>query len=201
MSAQDDHLSAHRFPRTAGGLHSTVRQTLANLHGSLAPHAQKVLDSGWVTPTKRIFNNAQVSDHFAIIPTTHEAKHLDEMEARVFDMIARRFIAAFYPPAEFDITTRTSTVAGHDFKTEGKVLTVPGGSPSTAGRPSTTIRLIRKPCRRSRRPTASRRRPGPSRPNCTAKPPNRRRATPKPRCSPRWKAPASWWMTRTSPRP
>jgi DNA topoisomerase-3 len=104
----------------------TVRQTLANLHGSLAPHAQKVLDSGWVTPTKRIFNNAQVSDHFAIIPTTHEAKHLDEMEARVFDMIARRFIAAFYPPAEFDITTRTSTVAGHDFKTEGKVLTVPG---------------------------------------------------------------------------
>jgi DNA topoisomerase III len=104
----------------------TVRQTLANLHGSLAPHAQKVLDAGWVRPTKRIFNNAQVSDHFAIIPTTHEAKHLDEMEAKVFDMIARRFIAAFYPPAEFDITTRTSTVAGHDFKTEGKVLTVPG---------------------------------------------------------------------------
>ena len=104
----------------------TVRQTLANLHGGLAPHAHKVLDAGWVTPTRRIFNNAQVSDHFAIIPTTHEAKHLDEMEARVFDMIARRFIAAFYPPAEFDITTRTSTVAGHEFKTEGKVLTVPG---------------------------------------------------------------------------
>jgi DNA topoisomerase-3 len=104
----------------------TVNQTLANLHGSLAPHAQKVLDAGWVRPTKRIFNNAQVSDHFAIIPTTHEAKNLDEMEAKVFDMIARRFIAAFYPPAEFDITTRTSTVAGHDFKTEGKVLTFPG---------------------------------------------------------------------------
>jgi DNA topoisomerase-3 len=105
---------------------ATVRQTLANLHGSLAPHAQKVLGADWVRPTKRIFNNAQVSDHFAIIPTTHEAKHLDEMEAKVFDMIARRFIAAFHPPAEFDITTRTSTVAGHDFKTEGKVLTVPG---------------------------------------------------------------------------
>jgi DNA topoisomerase-3 len=79
-----------------------------------------------VRPTKRIFNNAQVSDHFAIIPTTHEAKNLDEMEAKVFDMIARRFIAAFYPPAEFDITTRTSTVTGHDFKTEGKVLTFAG---------------------------------------------------------------------------
>jgi len=50
---------------------ATVKETLANLHGSLAPHAQKVLEAGWVRPNKRIFNNAQVSDHFAIIPTTH----------------------------------------------------------------------------------------------------------------------------------
>jgi DNA topoisomerase-3 len=79
-----------------------------------------------VKMNKRIFNNAQISDHFAIIPTTHEAAQLEDMEAKVFDMIARRFVAAFYPPAEFDITTRTSTVAGHAFKTEGKVLTFPG---------------------------------------------------------------------------
>jgi DNA topoisomerase-3 len=104
----------------------TCRETLANLHGGLAPHAQKALAEGWVRPNKRIFNNAQISDHFAIIPTTHEAKHLDEMEAKVFDMIARRFVAVFHPAAEFDITTRTSTVAGHEFKTEGKVLTAPG---------------------------------------------------------------------------
>jgi DNA topoisomerase III len=106
----------------------TVRETLGNLRGTdLAPHAQKVLDSGWVAPNKRIFNNAQISDHFAIIPTTHEAKNLDDMEAKVFDMIARRFVAVFFPSAEFDITTRTSTVApGHEFKTEGKVLTAPG---------------------------------------------------------------------------
>jgi DNA topoisomerase-3 len=103
-----------------------VRQTLANLHGDLQPHARRVLDSGWVQPNKRIFNNAQVSDHFAIIPTQHEAKHLDEAEARLFDMIARRFVAAFHPVAEFDVTTRISTVAGHAFKTEGKVLTAPG---------------------------------------------------------------------------
>ncbi|MDO8542721.1 MAG: DNA topoisomerase 3 [Opitutaceae bacterium] len=105
----------------------TVRETLANLHGSLGAHAQKVLDEGWVRPNKRIFNNEQISDHFAIIPTTHEAKHLDEMESKVFDMIARRFVAAFYPAAEFDVTTRISSVApGHDFKTEGKVMTVAG---------------------------------------------------------------------------
>jgi DNA topoisomerase-3 len=105
----------------------TVRETLKNLSGNLAPHAHTVLESGWVRPNKRIFNNAQISDHFAIIPTVHEAKNLDEMEAKVFDMIARRFVAAFFPPAEFDVTTRISTVApGHDFKTEGKVLTAPG---------------------------------------------------------------------------
>jgi DNA topoisomerase-3 len=105
----------------------TVRETLRNLEGALAPHAQKVLDEGWVRPNKRIFNNEQISDHFAIIPTTHEAKNLDEMEGKIYDMIARRFVAAFYPAAEFDVTTRISTVApGHDFKTEGKVLTSPG---------------------------------------------------------------------------
>ncbi|HYC72761.1 MAG TPA: DNA topoisomerase 3 [Opitutaceae bacterium] len=103
-----------------------VRQTLANLGGPLQPLAQKALDRGWVQFNKRIFNNAQVSDHFAIIPTTHEARNLDDAEAKVFDMIARRFVAAFYPVAEFDVTTRTSTVAGHAFRTEGKVLTAPG---------------------------------------------------------------------------
>ena len=104
----------------------TVRETLNNLPGELGVHAHKVLQEGWLRPNKRIFNNAQISDHFAIIPTAHEAKNLDEMEAKVFDMIARRFVAAFYPAAEFDITTRTSTVAKHEFKTEGKVLTAPG---------------------------------------------------------------------------
>ena len=122
----------------------TVRETLRNLHGDLAPHAHTVLESGWVRPNKRIFNNEQISDHFAIIPTTHEAKHLEEMEAKIFDMIARRFVAAFFPAAEYDVTTRISSVSSagvspasvataggtpalrHDFKTEGKVLTAAG---------------------------------------------------------------------------
>ena len=106
----------------------TVRETLQALTGDLARHAAKVVQSGWIRPgNKKIFNNAQISDHFAIIPTTAEPKSLDEMEAKVYDMIARRFVAAFYPEAQFDVTTRISTVAGkHDFKTEGKVLTEAG---------------------------------------------------------------------------
>ena len=104
----------------------TVREALGNLQGDLSGHAAKVLEEGWLRPNKRIFNNAQISDHFAIIPTITEPKHLDDMEAKIFDMIARRFVAVFYPSAEFDITTRLSVVSGHAFKTEGKVLTFPG---------------------------------------------------------------------------
>ena len=104
----------------------TCREALGNLSGDLQGHAAKVLDSGWVKPNKRIFNNAQISDHFAIIPTAQEYKNLDEMEAKVFDMIARRFVAVFYPAAEFDVTTRISKVARYNFKTEGKVLTSAG---------------------------------------------------------------------------
>ncbi len=106
---------------------ATVKQTMGNLAGDLAQHGQTVLENGWVRPNKRIFNNAQISDHFAIIPTGADPKNLDEMESRVYDMIARRFVATFFPAAEFDVTTRISTVAGkHDFKTEGKVLTSAG---------------------------------------------------------------------------
>jgi len=104
----------------------TCRQALSNLRGDLAGHAARVLEEGWLGPNKRIFNNAQISDHFAIIPTVEEPKQLEDMEAKIYDMIARRFVAVFHPSAEFDITTRISTVGGHGFKTEGKVLTSPG---------------------------------------------------------------------------
>ncbi len=106
---------------------ATVKQTLGNLSGDLAKHGQTALENGWVRPNKRIFNNAQISDHFAIIPTGTAPTNLDDMEARVYDMIARRFVATFFPAAEFDVTTRVSRVAEkHDFKTEGKVMTAPG---------------------------------------------------------------------------
>jgi DNA topoisomerase-3 len=103
-----------------------VRQTFGNLSGSLQAHAQKALEKDWVKFNKRIFNNAQISDHFAIIPTMTEAKNLGDAEAKIFDMVARRFVAAFYPAAEFDVTTRLSQVAAHKFRTEGKVLTSVG---------------------------------------------------------------------------
>jgi len=104
----------------------TVKATLARLHGDLATHAATVLQHNWVHPNKRIFNNAEVTDHFAIIPTAEEHGHLDGDEAKIFDLIARRFVAIFFPPAQIDVTTRTSQVGAHVFSSEGKVLVEPG---------------------------------------------------------------------------
>lgn len=105
----------------------TVRSTLQNLKGTLGEVATRPVTKNWVNPAdKRVFNNKQISDHFAIIPTADSVKKLNDDEAKIFDMIARRFVAIFYPSAEFAITTRQSEVKGHTFKTEGKVLVSPG---------------------------------------------------------------------------
>jgi DNA topoisomerase-3 len=79
----------------------TCKETLTSLEGDLGEHAKNVLQNDWVKPTKRIFNNAKISDHFAIIPTTQSPKKLSDEEYKIYDMIARRFIAVFCPPAEF----------------------------------------------------------------------------------------------------
>jgi DNA topoisomerase-3 len=93
---------------------------------ALGPHARKALDKGWVTATPRVFNNAKVSDHHAIIPTGASPDKLDEYEMKLYDLVARRFIAVFYPPAKYEVTKRITTVEGEKFKTEGKILREPG---------------------------------------------------------------------------
>ena len=93
---------------------------------ALAQHARKALDEGYVKPTKRVFDNAKVSDHFAIIPTLQPPRSLSEAEAKLYDLVVKRFLAVFYPPAEYMVTTRITKVAGHVFQTNGKVLVNPG---------------------------------------------------------------------------
>ena len=93
---------------------------------ALAGHARKGLDAGYVKPVKRVFDNAKVSDHFAIIPTLQAPKSLSEVEAKLYDLVVKRFLAVFYPSAEFMLTTRISQVGEHRFQTNGKVLVNPG---------------------------------------------------------------------------
>ena len=100
-----------------------VKDTLQVLKGSRYDRfASQILESDWVKPNKRIFNNAKVSDHFAIIPTALIPKKLNEAEEKLYDLVTKRFLAIFYPAAEFLITTRITCVEDEPFKTEGKVL-------------------------------------------------------------------------------
>jgi len=92
----------------------------------LARHAKLALKADYVKPMKRVFDNAKVSDHFAIIPTLQTPTHLSEAEAKLYDLVVKRFIAVFYPPAEYLLTTRITTVGAHSFQTNGRVLVNPG---------------------------------------------------------------------------
>ncbi|HKW29139.1 MAG TPA: DNA topoisomerase III [Verrucomicrobiae bacterium] len=111
----------------------TVKTTLEILSGRMPgvgtafltrynAFASSILDNNWVRPNKRIFNNAKVSDHFAIIPTTQMPKGLSEPEQKLYDLVMKRFLAIFYPAAEFLETTRITRVEGEPFKSTGKVL-------------------------------------------------------------------------------
>ena len=117
----------------------TVKATLSVLTGEgagkghdevllarYAPFAHQILARNWVLPNKRIFNNAKISDHFAIIPTPQTPRHLNELEQKLYDFVVKRFLSVFFPPAEYLVTTRITRVEGHPFKTEGKVLVNPG---------------------------------------------------------------------------
>mgnify|MGYP001489725362 FL=1 len=118
---------------------ATVKATMSMLTGEGAgkgadevllarysPFAHQIIARNWVLPNKRIFNNAKVSDHFAIIPTTQAPKNLNELEQKLYDFVVRRFLSVFFPAAEYLVTTRITRVANHPFKTEGKVLVNPG---------------------------------------------------------------------------
>ena len=101
----------------------TVKATLSKIEN---PHARTVLDKQWVKNSKRIFNNAKISDHFAIIPTGTVPHGLDEVQQKIYDMIVRRFISVFFPAAQFEVTTRITRVDKDAFRTDGKIIKDPG---------------------------------------------------------------------------
>ncbi|MGH8690742.1 MAG: DNA topoisomerase III [Burkholderiales bacterium] len=107
---------------------ATVKKTLEELGETRAfgSFAKQILKQGWVRPNKRVFDNSKISDHFAIIPTLQTPRHLNEAEEKLYDLVVRRFLAVFYPAAEYLQTTRITQVGEHRFKTEGKVLQSPG---------------------------------------------------------------------------
>ena len=76
--------------------------------------------------TKKVFDNSKVTDHHAIIPTGVSGQNMTDVEARVYDLVARRFIAAFYPDCKFATTMVNGRVDDNAFKATGKQILDPG---------------------------------------------------------------------------
>jgi DNA topoisomerase-3 len=105
------------------GRKAAAAEDFSNPYGGFAT---EILANQWVRPNKRIFDNSKISDHFAIIPTLQLPKSLSEPEQKLYDLVVRRFLAVFYPAAEYLQTTRITIVEQHHFKSEGKILQKPG---------------------------------------------------------------------------
>lgn len=84
------------------------------------------LEGAKLPKSKKVFDNAKVTDHHAIIPTGVHPQNLTDMERRVFDMVARRFIAVFYPDCKVSTTTVLGEVDKIEFKVTGKQILEPG---------------------------------------------------------------------------
>ncbi len=102
---------------------ATVKNTLKNQSDwQFGKFARQALDKNYVQANKRIFNNAKISDHHAIIPTILLPANLGEPEFKIYQMVVQRFLAVFFPAAEFLNTRRYSYVRDETFLTEGKIL-------------------------------------------------------------------------------
>ncbi|AGF46567.1 DNA topoisomerase III [Candidatus Kinetoplastibacterium desouzaii TCC079E] len=106
---------------------SSISQNKSNfIENNLINCVQNIVNNNWVKANKRIFDNKKVSDHFAIIVTSQVPNKLNDIEYKLYSLILKRFLAIFYPAAEFLNTIRTTQVKNYTFKTEGKILINPG---------------------------------------------------------------------------
>lgn len=105
--------------------------------------------------SKRVFDTSKVTDHHAIIPTGVPASALSDMERNVYDLIARRFIAVFYPDCKFSTTTVLGKVEDVEFKVSGKEILEPGWRTIYAQQPTATQQQISTPQPNNPQPSSS----------------------------------------------
>ena len=100
-----------------------IMQTLVPIR-TYEPFVTPLLALPKLPKSRKVFDNSKVTDHHAIIPTNVNPQNaaLTADEKRVYDLVARRFIAAFHPDCEFDTTTVMARVGEHEFKATGKVI-------------------------------------------------------------------------------
>jgi len=103
-----------------------VKRIMSSLGGNYASLAQKIGDPSRACMAHRIFDNKKISDHFAIIPTGEAASGLSEIERKVYDLVVRRFLAAFMDAAVWKVVERTTRVGDDAFRTTARLLAVAG---------------------------------------------------------------------------
>jgi DNA topoisomerase-3 len=183
------------YPRTSSryltsDMVPSSRRSPARSGAARVPRGRAYVQSLDLLPLGRVVDDAKVGDHHAIIPTNsdHALDKMNDDDRRVYDLVARRFLAVFHPEAEFENTRVETTVATHVFRTRGKVLLVPAGAASTASCPRATARATT-----TRGATSSSRACSTARPSTRARPrrsrrrPSRRGATATPRCWAPWR--------------
>ena len=110
-----------KCPQIMNGLYQVVAAGKAVYADLVRPLGGKKLPK-----SKRVFDTSKVTDHHAIIPTGVIPQNMSDMERRVYDLVARRFIAAFYPDCKFATTTVLGEVDKIEFKVTGKEILDPG---------------------------------------------------------------------------
>ena len=111
------YLSDDVYPKCGGimnGIYANYKEIIDPLRG--AP----------LKKSKKVFDNAKITDHHAIIPTGEAPRALTDIERNVYDLVARRFISVFYPDCKFSTTTVLGEAAEVPFKATGKMITDPG---------------------------------------------------------------------------
>ena len=103
-----------------------VKRIISSIDGVYTPLVHRIGDPSRAQMAKRIFDNARISDHFAIIPTGESPKGLTAVEQKVYDLVVRRFLAAFMDSAVWRIVERTTRVGEDAFRTTARVLVTAG---------------------------------------------------------------------------
>ena len=118
------YLSDDIYPKCPGIMNGLFQTRF----GNVAPYAELVRPLGGkpLKKDKKVFDTSKVTDHHAIIPTGVPPHGLSDMEQRVFDLVARRFIGAFYPECKFSTTTVLGKAGEVEFKVTGKEILDPG---------------------------------------------------------------------------
>ena len=118
------YLSDDIYPKCPGIMNGLFQTRF----GNVAPYAELVRPLGGkpLKKDKKVFDTSKVTDHHAIIPTGVPPHGLSDMEQRVFDLVARRFIGAFYPACKFSTTTVLGKAGEVEFKVTGKEILDPG---------------------------------------------------------------------------